>query len=152
MTNSQEPYLWPLCHQLSSRVTTSLTSNSTDEFCLFLYETNSCMSHFFTQHHRDSYILLHLEENCSFLVMYSVPLYVTNYLLYCQWTSWLLSTLRVMINNVALSCLIDNFWYIFDIGICLGNEFLGQSIFMYLTLVDTVFDLLRNHSEEGISV
>lgn len=55
-----------------------------------------------------------------------------------------------MINNVALSCLIDNFWYIFDIGICLGNEFLGQSIFMYL--VDTVFDLLRNHSEEGISV
>lgn len=64
----------------------------------------------------------------------------------------MLSTLRVMINNVALSCLIDNFWYIFDIGICLGNEFLGQSIFMYLTLVDTVFDLLRNHSEEGISV
>ena len=96
------------------------------------------------------YIYYPSTANCSFLVMYSVPLYVTNYLLYCQWTSWLFSTLRVMINNVALSCLIDNFWYIFDIGICLGNEFLGQSIFMYL--VDTVFDLLRNHSEEGISV
>ena len=57
-----------------------------------------------------------------------------------------------MINNVALSCLIDIFWYIFDIGLYRGNEFLGQSIFLCLTLVDTVFDLLRNHSEEGISV
>ena len=28
----------------------------------------------------DSYILLHLEANCSFLVMYSVLLYITNYL------------------------------------------------------------------------
>ena len=74
------------------------------------------------------YILLHLEANCSFLVMYSVPLYITNYLsTLLSITFWLVSTLRVMINNVALSCLIDIFWYIFDIGICLGNEFLGQA-------------------------
>lgn len=118
---------------------------------LVLYETNSCVSLFYLA----SLKFLHItafRSRCSFLVMYSVPLYVTNYLLYCQWTSWLLSTLRVMINNVALSCLIDNFWYIFDIGICLGNEFLGQNLFMYLTLVDTVFDLLRNHSEKAFSI
>lgn len=72
------------------------------------------------------------------------------------------SSWGLFINSVALRYLTGIFWYIFYIGIFLGKKFLGQSILIYLTLVDIsifqsgctiyiAFDLLRNSFEEGIS-
>lgn len=46
------------------------------------------------------------------------------------------SSLGFIINRVTLSCLIDIFWYAFDIGIFLENGLLGHRVFICLNLVD----------------
>lgn len=84
-------------------------------------------------------MLLHLEADYSFLLLYSILLYeyITNHLsILLSMNIWVISSVGVIINSASLSCLTDIFWYTFDIGIFLGKEVLSHRVFIFLTLVD----------------
>lgn len=115
-----------------------MTSDSINEFCLF----GSCFFHL-ALYLWGLYMLLHLEADCSFLVLYIILLYDNNGIINNH-----RSFIHFIVNEhsgcfqfgvyyrVTLSCLIGTFWYTFDIGIFLGNDLLGHRVLICLNLVD----------------